>query len=289
MGLLVRFNIIVIAGCTLAIVAISLICRTTLEQGARSEILDQAALMSDSALAMRAYTAAEIDPLLERQMTSTFLPQSVPFYAATQNFLALHAAHPQYAYKEATLNPTNLRDRAADWEADIIQRFRNDASAQQIVGERATPMGPSLYLAKPIRAESGCLTCHGLASAAPAMVVARYGANNGFGWAANEVVGAQVISVPLAGVQANASRAWQNLMLRVIAVFALLWLMLNLAWYGMLVRPLRRIAHTADQLSRGEGGQARFAPGGARELATLARAFERMRISLEKSLRLLEK
>ena len=73
--------------------------------------------------------ANEILPLLSGRMENDFPPQSVPFYAATQNFLQLRARHPEYMYKEATLNPTNPRDRAADWEADIIQRFRSDTRA----------------------------------------------------------------------------------------------------------------------------------------------------------------
>src|ERR1700683_1772156 len=105
-------------------------------------------------------TENEILPLIARQLQSEFLPQSVPFYAATQNFLQLHRDHPQYSYKEATLNPMNLRDRAMDWEADIIQRFRNDASVREFVGERDTPMGGSLFLAKPIRTGAACMACH---------------------------------------------------------------------------------------------------------------------------------
>ena len=33
---------------------------------------------------------------------------------------------PTTAYKEATLNPTNPRNRAADWEADVVNVFRAD-------------------------------------------------------------------------------------------------------------------------------------------------------------------
>ena len=112
--------------------------------------------MMDSAVAMRAYTANEILPLIEQRMQDSFPPQRIPFYAATQNFLKLRERHPDYTYKEATLNPTNPRDRAADWEADIIQRFSNDEHAQEFIGERDTPMGKSLYLARPIRADAEC-------------------------------------------------------------------------------------------------------------------------------------
>jgi hypothetical protein len=69
-------------------------------------------------------------------MKETFLPQTVPAYAATQAFDFLRVKHPEYGYKEATLNPTNPRDRAADWESDIISAFRNTESLQEVVGER---------------------------------------------------------------------------------------------------------------------------------------------------------
>lgn len=55
----------------------------------------------DSAQAIRDYTESELLPLLEHRLQSEFLPQSVLFYAATQNFLQLQRDHPQYAYKEA--------------------------------------------------------------------------------------------------------------------------------------------------------------------------------------------
>ena len=79
-----------------------------------------------------------------------------PAFSATEVLKNLREMRPEYSaffYKEATLNPTNPRDRAADWEADIVQKFRNDSGTHEIVGERATPMGDSLYLARPIRAE----------------------------------------------------------------------------------------------------------------------------------------
>ena len=98
--------------------------------------------MMDSALSMRAYTSEEIVPLLSAQMAKDFLPQSVPSYAATQNFLKLREHHPEYAYREATLNPTNLRDRATDWEADIVQQFRNDPHTPRDRRRARYPHGP---------------------------------------------------------------------------------------------------------------------------------------------------
>jgi protein-histidine pros-kinase len=287
MSLLVRIN--------LALGAVSLVvaalagywCWTILEGNARREVLAQAGLMMDSAGAMRSYTATEILPLLEPRMGDSFLPQGIPFYAATQNFLKLRERHPEYMYKEATLNPTNPRDRATDWEADIIQRFRNDARISEVVGERDTPMGRSLYLARPIPVSGECAECHGSPSAAPASLLARYGRNNGFGWQDHEIVGAQVVSVPFASATANAQRAFHAFLIALAATFAMIFLALNVLLHFLLLRPVRQIAATADRLSTGDPSAPPFPTQGAREVVSLARSFNRMRTSLDKAMRLL--
>src|SRR6202451_1793620 len=174
MSLLFRINLALGAVFIAAAFIVGYACRTILDANAQREVFAQAGLMMDSALAIRAYTANEILPLLGERIQQEFPPQSVPFYAATQNFLRLRQRHPEYTYKEATLNPTNPRDRAADWEGDIIQRFRNDPHAEEFIGDRETPMGRSLYLARPIRSEPACATCHSLPSAAPPTLFARY-------------------------------------------------------------------------------------------------------------------
>ena len=122
MSLLVRIN----AAMSVVFIGAAFIagycCWSILETNARREVLAEAGLMMDRALATRAYTANEILPLLEQRVQESFPPQSIPFYAATQNFMKLHERHPEYAYKEATLNPTNPRDRAAELDAESGRR-----------------------------------------------------------------------------------------------------------------------------------------------------------------------
>lgn len=289
MSLLIRINLALAAVFVSGALIAGYVCGNILEANAQREVFAEAGLMMDSALAMRAYTANEILPLLGARIQQDFPPQSVPFYAATQNFLKLRERHPEYTYKEATLNPTNPRDRAADWEGDIIQRFRNDARAHEVVGERDTPMGKSLYLARPIRNAAECADCHSTPAAAPRSLVARYGGDNGFGWQPNEIVGAQVVSVPFTRAAANANRALRAFMFSLAAVFTAVFLVVNAVLYFMVVRPVRQIARVADRLSLGSAAPEAFPQRGAAEIASLTRSFNRMRKSLEKALRLIEK
>ena len=288
MSLLARINLALIVVFAIGATVTGVVCRTVLQANAEREIRTEAGLMMDSALAVRDYTAKEIAPLLHAQMQSVFLPQSVPAYAATENFLRVHETRRDYSYHEATLNPTNPRDRATDWEADIIQRFRNDASVHEVVGERDTPMGRSLFLARPIEAKPECLVCHSTAQAAPATVIARYGSNNGFGWQAGDVIGAQIVSVPIAAAEAAASGAFRAFLTALTTVFVALLLVVNLVMYGLVVRPVRRMARIADQLSVGDTSAPEFPARGGAEIAALGRAFNRMRKSLDKALKLLE-
>jgi HAMP domain-containing protein len=288
MSLLVRINLALAITFTLAAVAVSYVCSFMLQANAQREVLQSAGLMLDSALATREYTAEEILPLLNAQMKTEFLPQTIPFYAASQNFLRLHQQHPEYAYKEATLNPTNPRDRATDWEADLIQQFRNDAHTREISGERDTPTGKSLYMARPIRVEAQCMGCHSLPASAPASLLARYGSNNGFGWQPDEIVGAQLVSVPFASARHSADRIFRSIMISVVAILASALLIVNAVLYFVIVRPVRRIAAIADELSLGRLSAGDFPARNSPELGALVRSFNRLRTSLAKALKLLE-
>jgi protein-histidine pros-kinase len=287
MKLLARLNVVFVI--TFAVVGwiAHEACAGLQRADARREVLATAGLMLDSALASRAYTADEIDPLLVGHMQDSFPPQSIPFYAATQTFASLRKLHPDFTYKEATLNPTNPRDRATDWEADIIEQFRNHPGSQQIEGERATPVGRSLYLARPIRARPECLSCHGLASAAPAALITRYGRDNGFGWQANEVIGAQIVSVPFADAVEGARRLFSGVTLVIVVVLLTLLAIVNVTVYWGVVHPLRQMTRHADEVSLGRAAGPAFATGRNDEIGALGEAFERMRKSLDKAMKLI--
>ena len=129
----------------------------------------------------------------------------------------------------------------------------------------------------------------GLASngTAPASLIARYGSDNGFGWQPNEVVAAQVVSVPFANAIDNANREFRAFMILLAVVFAAAFGVVNVLLYRLVVRPVRKIAAVADRVSLGDAGAEDFPANGAAEIASVARSFGRMRKSLEKALRML--
>lgn len=210
MGLTTKFNIALVSTSALALLLAWNFADRLLQQNARDEVLLQAGIMMEAASSIRSYTVEEIGPLLTMQMKRQFLPQTVPAYAATKNIRGMRAAYEDYTYKEAALNPTNPADRATDWEADIIEWFRNHPDQSSLIGERDAVNGQSLYLAKPIQITNPtCLACHSTPDQAPATLIERYGANNGFGWQLEEIIGAQIVSVPMSVPLARAAGAQQ--------------------------------------------------------------------------------
>ena len=261
-----------------------------LEDLAKTEALQQARLMLQAALAVRQYTTEEIAPLLDTpDMRATrFLPQAVPFYAATQSFNALRRQYRDYTYKEAALNPTNPRDRALDWEGDVISTFRNNPGQKELLGERNTPTGPSLFIARPIRAEEPCLECHSSARLAPAGITNTYGISHGFGWQPSEVVGAQIVSVPEGVPIRVAKQAFRNLLIYLGGVAGAALVVLNLTLYFMVIRPISMLSVAAAEISNGKMDSPELPVHGNDEIANLAKSFNLMYISLAKALRLLQ-
>ena len=193
MKLMWKFNIVLLAVFAVGFAVTAFISYGVLQANAREEILDNARVMMESALSSRSYTNSQIKPLLETQLKYSFLPQSVPAYAATEQFNDLRKKYPDYNYKEATLNPTNPRDRATDWETDVVNQFRNGQVKGELIGERDTATGRSLYLARPIQiTNAACLACHNTVNEAPKTMIELYGPANGFGWKLNEIIGARV-------------------------------------------------------------------------------------------------
>src|SRR6202162_4018468 len=161
MKLLLKFNLVLLLVFAVGFLISGYVCNRLLQQNAKAEIMENARIMMEAAIAVRTYTATQIKPLLETQIKYNFLPQSVPAYSANAYFSQLQKKFPAYSYREATLNPTNPVNRATDWEADLVEEFRKSHDKKEIVGERDTPNGSTLFIARPMAvSRMACLCSH---------------------------------------------------------------------------------------------------------------------------------
>jgi HAMP domain-containing protein len=288
MNLKLRFNLVFTLLFVLALGVAGGTVYRLVQANANAEVVRDAQRLMDVAIAVRGYTVDNVKPHLDPLLERHFLPETVPAFAATETLARLAAKQPGYSYKEATLNPTNLRDKPTDWERQIVDRFRAQAGTTELSGEVGTAKGDLFYVARPIKITNpACLACHSTPSAAPSSLIARYGPDHGFGWQMNEIVGAQIVAVPTALPQEKARHLLVTFIGSLVAVFVALFLVLNWLLQRLVVKPVRDVAAAARRVSQGDLSLAEFSETRADEIGTLQKSFNRMRRSLVKAMGML--
>jgi HAMP domain-containing protein len=284
-----KFNAALIAIFMLGFAVASYVSYRVLQANAREEVLQHARIMMEAASSSRTYTNTQVKPLLETQLKYRFLPQSIPAFAATEQFNDMRKKYPDYSYKEATLNPTNPRDKTTDWEAEVVNMFRATPTRLETFGERDTTEGRTMYLARPIQIKDpACLVCHSTPEAAPKTMIDTYGSGNGFGWKVNEIIGAQVVSVPTTVPLQRANYVFKIFLVSLAAIFIFTMIMLNLMLYWFVIRRVKRLARLADEVSLGNLDAGDFRTQSHDEIGTLTEALGRMKTSMVQAIKMLE-
>ncbi len=274
--------IILIAGLGLSGLTLSAV----LTSNAKSEISSTALVLMETMKSVREYTSKQITPELKDKLETTFLPQTIPAYSAREVFEVLRKKtdYKDFFYKEATLNPTNLRDKADGFETKIVERFRDKSNLTELQDFRSLPGGDIFYIARPLAiTDPKCLDCHSTPERAPKSMIDRYGATNGFNWQLNEIVGAQIISVPASKVIQKANQSSFLIIGIVSIVFFAVVLLINVFLNRQVVMPLKRITHVAEEVSMGHT-EVDFEQLSNDEIGSLAKAFKRMKFSLDKAM-----
>jgi len=289
MGLRAKFNLVLLVAFVVGLALAGTVSYRIVNDNARREVSHEAAIMITAASAIRDYTAKEIKPLLADQLKVRFLPHVVSSWAAQTNLREVSAHFPAYTYKEAALNPTNPADRPSDWEADIIAEFQHNATHKKFGIPLHPPAGPILSVSRPIRiTDPECLSCHSTPAAAPATMIDLYGSANGFGWKLNDVIGAQIVSVPMRIALDRADQLFMVIFGGLAVVFLVTLLLLNLVLHVMIIRPIRQMSAIASDVSLGKTSAPEFSEQGHDEIASPAQSFNRMRRSLTNAMQLLD-
>lgn len=286
-----KFNILLILVFLISIFVSGVALSSVLQQRAQTEVTNKALILIQTMNSVRNYTQTKINPLLAERLEneSTFIAETVPAYSATEVFEGFRKndVYKTFLYKEATLNPTNLRDKADNFETQIVERFRNDSKLKELSGFRVFPEGKVFYIARPLEIKDPkCLRCHSTPEQAPKSQLATYGSNNGFGWKLNEIVASQIISVPSEEVFDSAQQTWSLIMGIVVAVFAIILFIINFLIKKSVIQRIKVIEKTAQKVSTGDM-DTNFDEDSQDEIGGLAAAFNRMKSSLEIALKLL--
>ena len=262
-----------------------------LEHKAEAEINYRSQILAGVVNSVREYTSTNVSPLLAPKVEteSAFIPETIPSFAAREVFenLRKNKEYKNLFYKDATLNPTNLRDKADDFETKLVERFRQEPGLKTISGFRDSFGEELFYSARPFSVKNpNCLQCHSTPEAAPKSHLASYGSENGFGWKLKEVLGTQIIYVPASEVFENARQASALIISIFIGIFALVILLINYLLKWNVLQPIKPMAQVAQKISSDEMSadeaeefeRIKLAPIAKRtdELGQLGRVFQKM-------------
>ena len=115
-----------------------------------------------------------------------------------------------------------------------------------------------------------------------------YGNGNGFGWVQGDVIGAQIVSVPMTLALSRANHSLLAFVATLSAVFLVMLVALNVLMHFFILKPMQRITTLARDVSAGKPDVPEYAVKGRDEIASLGRSFNLMHRSLQNAMRMLE-
>ncbi|MEO0406472.1 MAG: response regulator [Cyanobacteria bacterium P01_A01_bin.135] len=248
----ILLTIVFIAGTLLS----GLVLWSAMQRKAEDEVTTKAEILTQTMNSVRNYTSDNVRPLLQDRLETDeqFIPETVPAYSAREVFERFRdrPEYSQFFYREATLNPTNPRDQADEFETTLVEQFRSEPDLTKLSGYRSNDGEQLYYIARPLAVtKASCLECHSTPAVAPKSLLTTYGDQNGFDWELNEIVAAQTIYVP-AGEVLTRARQYLALTMGVFAlIFAVVVLLINWLLKRTVINPLKKITAIAHRVSTG--------------------------------------
>ena len=291
-GTRVTLNLIIVF--TVGILISGIALSNVLDRKAQGEVNSKALALMEMNNSIRNYTNERVQPLLlpTVETEDEFIPESIPAFSVREVFeiFRKNSEYANFLYKDATLDPTNLRDKADKFETQIVNKFKQNPNKNTLSGYYRTKEGTKLYYtARPFSiTNKACLECHSTPERAPKSHIATYGAENGFGWELNEILGTQIIYVPAENILKNARDSFFLITGIVVMIFAVVIILINLLLKTTVLQRIKKIASVAEQVSVGNMNTS-FGKQNKDEIGDLAEAFNRMKYSLEIAMNMINK
>lgn len=274
-----KFNIALVIMYLISIIiaapAIYFVTKQQVYQRANDELV----LLVDVVKSIQDYVATDLRPHFMAQ--KIFYTPAVSGIVATARISKyLKEKQPQYYIKNTSDNPLNTDNMVKGLEKELLKRFRADRTLKGINEEGYIDGQSYLVSSAPKVSKKGCLRCHGNPVDAPQDQIELFGKRSGYGYKSKEVVGVSVVGVPLEDVQALSIERSMIVIGAITALFALLFIVVNMLVKKLILTPITEITAVATAVSQGDLNRVVTVEDRNDEIADLAHAFELMRRSL---------
>lgn len=276
-----KFNMAIGVVFLCAVVLIYFLSGSRLQKDAEEQVFEKARLLLTTMESSRSFTSKVLKPALYKELPGRFITEGMSSSFGARNiFERIRKAYPQYYFKHAAPYPRNLINQADEFEMGIIQKFSSDPGLKEWQGYRAKGKEKEYSIMKPIVAEEACMKCHSDPAKAPQELIDRYGNKNGFNRSVGEVIGTLTVSVPASVVMDKARKNTLIFIGMVVVFFVLLALIVNVFFSSVVLKPIKSLADNANEISLGRL-DTQINTSGGDEIAMLAKAFNRMKISIK--------
>lgn len=215
-----------------------------------------------------------------------FIPEIMTSFAVIRGvFEAFKENTSDYIFKQATKNPLVPSNKADKEELKLIAEFHKNKSLKEKEGRIVKNGTEYYYFAQPIRVtDETCLECHGDPKDAPEEQIDIYGEENGYNWKVNDTISALIVYVPIQKALDKAKILSLILFLIGTAGIAVLMLLIWIFFSQYVVKPIIMLEQRATDISLGKNLDKSIDTQTQDEIGSLARAIDRLRISIEKML-----
>ena len=224
-----------------------------LYQQAEHKLSDEGQILMQIVEEIKYYTSVHwLESYQQQDEREEFRASVVPAYAAKEVFdnFKNQAKFQNYKYKEATINPTNLKDTPDSFEKKLINSFIKNKDLEVLTGYVSKSGNNFYYISRPLSVkDNSCLQCHSTPDVAPKKMIEIYGDENGFNWQLEQITSAQTIYIPANNVALDVRQGMFTLMPVFTGIFAVLILTVNRLLQYTVIQPIKQLTEAAKQLS----------------------------------------
>ncbi|MHC1789874.1 c-type heme family protein [Solidesulfovibrio sp.] len=218
----------------------------------------KASLVLSQVEAVQAYVREVLRPsMYELLPPDAFILEAMSTSFVTRKVMSdLNAHGDQFRYRRVALGARNPDYEADAFERAVMERFAADPQLTRL--EEITARGGEdvFVAARPVRFDASCLRCHGDPAEAPRALLARYGDDRGFWRHAGELVGLDMVTVPVAGALGQIKGKTISFLSLFALGLAVFYLTLQVFFDRLVVVNLRRVTDVMRRYFPKEAGEA---------------------------------
>jgi nitrogen-specific signal transduction histidine kinase/PAS domain-containing protein len=236
----------------------------------------KASLVLSQAEAVQAYVREMLRPAMYDLLPPDgFLLEAMSTSYVTRKVMSdLNARGDQFRYRRVAQGARNPDYEADAFERGLIARFEEDPTLTRLE-EMTTREGEEVFVAaRPVRFEASCLHCHGDPAVAPKALLERYGNTRGFWCHDGELVGLDLVTMPVAGALGHIKGATVGFLSLFALGLAVFYLTIQVFFDRLVVVNLRRTTAVMRRYFPEEAGETPPASPDASEIEELHAGIE---------------